>query len=78
MIGCWRKPYIDVESNLTAGMAIKHRTAARLGHVADQDAVPTNLLGAPSKPVDECDESWIAPISVAGDAHNLPTWANDR
>ncbi len=60
MVRCWREPYIHVEPNLMTRMACKHRTTARLGQVANQDAIPANLLGAVGEPFDECDEAWIA------------------
>src|SRR6516164_6376752 len=39
-----RKPNIDVEADLMAGVLGKHRPAARLRHVANQKTVPANLF----------------------------------
>ena len=56
-----------------AGMAGDHRPAARLGHVADQEAVPA---ACPATSADELldivDELRLAPVAVARQAHHLP------
>src|SRR5215469_14058497 len=78
MVGCWREPYVNVQPDLMAGMTSKHRTTTRLGHVAYENSVPTDALGALSEPFDENHKAWVAPVSVARDAHDLPARAGDR
>jgi hypothetical protein len=39
-----RKPNIDIEADLMAGVLGKHRPAAWLRHVANQKTVPANLF----------------------------------
>src|SRR5262249_35837348 len=39
------EPYVDVETDLVAGMPADHRSAARLRHVADQKTVPAYFFG---------------------------------
>src|SRR5262245_31841022 len=57
-----RKPNIDVEADLMAGVIGKHLPAARLRHVANQKAVPANLSCLRGNPFDEANELRIAPV----------------
>src|SRR6516165_4008378 len=57
-----RKPNIDVEAGLMAGVVGEHRPAARLRHIANQKTIPANLFRALRKPFDEANELRIAPV----------------
>ena len=74
-----RQPDVGVEADLVGGMAGEHRSAARLRHVADEDARPVrdrrHLL---RETLEEGDERRIAPVAVARQAHHLPGLAIDR
>ena len=62
-----------------AGMAGEHRPAARLRHVADQDAVPARLVVRLCRqPLHQRDEVGMPPIAVARQPHHLPGVAIDR
>src|SRR6201987_2312881 len=73
-----RKPNIDVEADLMAGVLGKHRPAARLRHVANQKTVPANLFCVRGKPFDEANELRIAPVAVTRRPHDLPGRISDR
>jgi len=64
---------------LMAGVAGEHRSAARLRHVADQDARPAGLLvRLRRQPLHQCDQVGMAPVAVARQPHHLPVAAIDR
>jgi hypothetical protein len=77
VVGHWCEPDVDVEADLMAGVAGEHGATARLGHVADQEPVPTNLPGIVGEPLNEGDEPWVSPIAIARHPHDLPTLAGD-
>jgi hypothetical protein len=58
LYGVWRrrKPNIDIEADLMAGVVGEHRAAARLRHVANQKTIPANLSRIYGKPFDEANE----------------------
>ena len=56
MIRHRREPDIGIQSYLMASMAGDHGTAARLRHVADQEAIPTDLFGVLAKPLKKGDQ----------------------
>src|SRR5262249_58551456 len=61
-----RKPNIDIEADLMAGVLGKHRPTAWLRHVANQKTVPANLFCVRGKSFDEANEFRIAPVAVSG------------
>src|SRR6516162_10059108 len=67
-----RKPDIDVEADLMAGVVGEHRSAARLRHVANQKTIPASLFRVIGKPFDEANELRIAPVAVTRRPHDLP------
>ena len=70
------EPDVDVEADLMAHMAEGQRAAARLRHVADQDAVPAGGLGGERREaLQEPDQFGMAPVAVARQAHHLPVSA---
>src|ERR1700730_2448843 len=73
-----RKPNIDVEADLMAGVLGKHLPAARLRHVANQKTVPANLFCVRGKPFDEANELWITPVAVTRRPHDLPGRTSGR
>ena len=73
-----RKPNIDVEADLMAGVFGKHRPAARLRHVANQKTAPANFFCVRGKPLDEANELRIAPVAVTRRPHDLPGRSGDR
>jgi hypothetical protein len=66
------EPDVDVQAGLVAGMAVGHRPAPRLRHVADpkrgQAARPRGAGEIPH----EAEQGWVSPVSVPGQAHGLP------
>ena len=73
-----RQPDVGIEADLVARMAAHHRTAARLRHVADQEAGPRpGLRGPGAEPLQEMDEVGMPPVAVAGKPHHLPGRAVD-
>src|SRR5258706_3922531 len=61
-----REPDVGIEPDLMTRVAGQHRAAARLGHIADQEARPAvELLGVACEPLYQADELWMAPIAVA-------------
>ena len=62
------EPDVDVEP--MAGVSERQRPAARLRHVADQDAVPAGGLAARS--ARGLDQFGMAPVAVARQPHDLP------
>src|SRR3569833_1885897 len=73
------EPDIDVESDLVAHVSERQRPAARLRHVADEDAVPAGRLGVGGREaLEEADEVGMAPVAVARQAHDLPVLAGYR
>ena len=77
-IGHRREPDVGIEPDLMAGVAGQHRAAARLRHVADQKAVPSDLLGLVRQSLEKCDQLRMAPIAIARQPHDLPGRAVDR
>jgi hypothetical protein len=74
-----QEPDVHVEPDLVAQMAERQRTAARLRHVADQDALPAGRLGGERRePLQELDQFRMAPIAIARQPHHLPVRAVDR
>ena len=73
-----RKPNIDVEADLMAGVVGEHRPTARLRHVANQKTVPANLFRVLGKSFDEANELRIAPVAVTRRSHDLPGKSGDR
>ena len=69
---------IDVEPDLMRGVAGAHRTAAWLGHVADQQPGQPSACAASAKPLDEGDQLRVAPVTVARQPHRLPGRTVDR
>ena len=68
-----RQPDVDVEADLMRGVAGQHRTAARLRHVADENAGPmADGRHLARETFEECDQGWMAPVAVAREAHDLP------
>src|SRR5580700_11163324 len=61
-----------------AVVAARHRTAARLRQVADEEAVPPDLLRLAGEALEKGDELRMSPIAVARRAHHLPGRAVDR
>ncbi len=78
MVGHRGEPDVDVEADLVAGMAADHRAAARLRHVADQQAIPAVLGGVVGERLDVPDEFGLAPVAVARQPHHLPVRPGDR
>ena len=73
------EPYVDVEADLVAGVVGRQRPAARLRHVADQDALPAGRLGGLRREsLQERDQFRMTPIAVARQPHHLPGRAVDR
>ena len=73
------EPDVDVEADLVAHVAERQRAAARLRHVADQDALPAGGLGGERREaLEEFDQFGMAPIAVARQPHHLPVRAVDR
>ena len=72
-------PDVDVEADLVAGMAGRHRAAARLRHVADEEARPAVLvMGIVGELLEEGNQLRHPPVAVAREAHDLPVWPVDR
>ena len=60
-------------------MAGDHRTAARLRHVADEQAGPAvERARVARQPLEIVEQLRRAPVAVAREAHHLPVWAVDR
>ena len=67
------EPDVGVDAGLVRGVATEHRAAARLRHVADENAgVMRGLPHAVGEPFDEGDELWVAIEAVARGTHHLP------
>ncbi len=74
-----REPDVGVEPDLMAPVAGQHRAAARLRHVADQQAVaPADLRRLVGEALEEFDQVRMAPVAVARQPHHLPGLAVDR
>src|SRR5262249_55068365 len=70
---------IDVQSDLVAPMAKRKRTAARLGHIANQDSVPAGGFGGQrSEPSQKINQFRMSPIAVSRYTHHLPCLTGDR
>ena len=78
MVRRGREPDVDVEPDLMTGVSGKHRTTARLRHVADPDTVPACLFSAVPEPFDEGNEVWMSPVAIARHSHDLPPRAVER
>ena len=79
VVGHRGQPDVGVEADLMGGVAGQHRAAARLGDVADQNAVPDALgLRLAREALEEGDHRRISPHAVARQAHDLPGFAVDR
>ena len=73
------QPDVGVEADLMGGVAGQHRAAARLGNVADQNAVPDAFgLRLAREALEEGDHRRIPPHAIARQAHDLPGFAVDR
>ena len=73
------EPDVGVESDLMRGVAGEHRPAARLRHVADEQARPARGLRRPRREaLQKSDELRMAPVAVARQAHDLPVRPVDR
>ena len=64
-------PDVGVEAGLVAGVA-GDRAAARLGDVADVEALPAGLHRGAAQVLDEADHRRVAPVVVAAEPHRLP------
>jgi hypothetical protein len=73
-----RKPDIDVEADLMAGVIGQHRPTARLRHVANQETVPAGRFCVRGEPLDEANEFRMAPVAVSRRPHDLPGLTSDR
>ncbi len=72
------EPDVGVEADLVGGVAGQHRAAARLGNVADQNAVPDAFgLRLAREALEEGDHRRISPHAIARQAHDLPGLAVD-
>ena len=79
MVGHRPEPDVDVEADLVARVSEGQRSAARLRHVADQDAGPAGGLGgARREAFQEAHQFRMAPIAVARQPHHLPVRPVDR
>ena len=79
MVGHRGEPDVGVEADLMRGVAGQHRSAARLGNVADQNAVPYPFrLRLAREALEEGDHRRVPPHAVARQAHHLPGLAVDR
>ena len=77
--GIGREPDVGVESDLMAGVAGDHRTAARLRHVADEEAGPAvERPRVARQPLEIVEQARMSPIAVAREPHHLPVGAVDR
>ena len=73
------QPDVGVEADLMGGVAGQHRAAARLGNIADQNAVPDAFgLRLAREALEESDHRRIPPHAIAREAHDLPGLAVDR
>ena len=73
------EPDVGIEPDLVAAVAGEHRPAARLRHVADQQAGPVrHLRHLRGEPLHERDQLRMAPVAVARQPHHLPGPAVDR
>ena len=74
-----REPNIGVESDLMAGMAGQHRSAARLRHVADEKTRPAvEPSRVACQTLEIVQQPRMSPIAVARKSHHLPVGAVDR
>ncbi len=73
-----REPDVGVEPDLMAPVAGHHRSAARLRHVADQQARPADRRHLGGEPFEERDQVRMAPVAVARQPHHLPGRPVDR
>src|SRR5262245_30405317 len=55
-----------------AGMSGKHRTSARLGHIADQNTRPADRTRVSRELLQIGNEAWMPPVTVARETHHLP------
>src|SRR6516164_10266237 len=72
VVGHRREPDIRIKPDLVTGMAVNHRPAPWLRHIADQKSVPPNHLGVVAEPFQELEEVRMSPISIARQSHHLP------
>ena len=73
-----RQPDVGVETDLMAPVAGDHRAAARLRHVADQQAGPADRRRFVGEAFEELDQLGMAPVAVARQPHHLPGRPVDR
>jgi hypothetical protein len=73
-----RKPDIDIEPDLMAGMAGEHGSAAWLGHIADQQPGPSDVLRLVSQPLNEGHKARVSPVPISRYSHDLPVRAANR
>ncbi len=79
MVGHRRQPDVGIEADLMTGMPGDHRPAARLRHVAHQEAVPVaRLVDLGGEFLQDPDKRRVTPIAIAGEPHHLPCRAIDR
>ena len=79
MIGHGAKPHVGIEADLMGSMPAEHRPAARLSHVADEDAGQSRRsMDAIGEALHERDQRRMTVVSVARGAHHLPVRAIER